>query len=74
MSRKVDLPDLSHVVYHGDFFSLYVDFDRRYWVVSNDFSSTFYGPFSSCSHSWDFFCDVNQRMRWIKKKGVDFFE
>ena len=39
-------PDDCVEVLHGEFFSVFCDHSRYYWVFSNHFSSVFKGPFS----------------------------
>lgn len=69
-----DLPESFHLAHHGDFFSIYVDYDSQYWVVSNNFRSVKLGPYSSFTRTRHIFNDANDFMRCIKQNGVVFYE
>ena len=56
-------------VFHGDFFSVFCDKSRFYWVASNDFPSVFNGPFSlELAHK--IMLSSNEYFNSLNMKGV----
>lgn len=56
-------------VLHGEFYSVFRDHSGYYWVVNNDFSSVFLGPFSP-ELSRKIMISANEYYNLIKSKGL----
>lgn len=61
--------DSSSEVFHGDYFSVFVDRSDFYWVVSNDYPTVFKGPLDKGS-AWKLMTLSNEFYNLFILKGL----